>query len=288
MTLQGIDALNPPPSSAIKNAGKAFVVRYTKDCTAAELEADRAAGVLTVMVFESTGTDFSLGFPEGVLDAQLAQEQLAALGIPSAPVYFAIDQGTSDYSAVNAYLDGCASVLGLSRVGVYGDANVCTNARGHATYFWQTYAWSGGVAEGWVHLYQYLNGQTIDGYTVDLDKTVISDTEFGQVKYTEDDVLLIFEATVVAGEYKGQQAQFVSNGMFYRWIQNTTQLGDISQVVGPVFNKGPVQTWTPGQPVLDPGAFGTPADAVTAAMLGLPFGAFPQYTLSLSGTATAS
>lgn len=194
MTLQGIDALNPPPSGVIKSAGKAFVVRYTKDCTAAELEADRAAGVLTVMVFESTGTDFSLGFTEGVRDAQLAQEQLAALGIPSAPVYFAIDQGTSNYSAVNAYLDGCASVLGLSRTGVYGDANVCTNARGHATYFWQTYAWSGGVAEGWVHLYQYLNGQTIDGYTVDLDKTVVSDTEFGQVKWStpvgmEDDML---------------------------------------------------------------------------------------------------
>ncbi len=156
-----------------------------------------------------------------------------------------------------------------------------------------------GVAEPpyWVAYYDYIptipTGAVAKQYTDNppgnpYDTSAVADFWPGVDSIQEEDeVLLIFEATVVAGEYKGQQAQFVSNGMFYRWIQNTTQLGDISQVVGPVFNKGPVQTWTPGQPVLDPGAFGTPADAVTAAMLGVPFGPTPA-SYTLSGTATPS
>ena len=87
----------------------------------------------------------------------------------------------------------------------------------------------------------------------------------------EGEMLLVFTATVVGGPSTGVNAQFVSNGMRFRWIQNSNQLGDILNGTGPVFNSGPVQSWAANAPVADVGAFGNPDDPVTATMLGLPF-----------------
>lgn len=83
-------------------------------------------------------------------------------------------------------------------------------------------------------------------------------------------MLVVFTATVVAGPSTGVNAQFVSNGMRFRWIQNPSQLGDILNGPGLVFNSGPVQQW-PGGAVADVGAFGNPDDPETATMLGLTF-----------------
>lgn len=86
------------------------------------------------------------------------------------------------------------------------------------------------------------------------------------------EMLVIFYATVTAGQYKGVNAGFISNGMTFRWIRDTGQLGDIVNATGPAFNGGqPIETWSGGSPVADVGAFGVPADALTASMLGLPF-----------------
>lgn len=86
----------------------------------------------------------------------------------------------------------------------------------------------------------------------------------------ETRMLVVFTATVTAGQYKGVAAQFLADGIHFRWIENQQQLNDIVTATGPAFNRGPVQQW-PGGPVADPGAFGTPANQVTASMLGLPF-----------------
>ena len=273
MTLQGIDALYPPSSAQIKAAGKQFVVRYTRAVTATQLAADRAAGLATVLVFESSGVDFTGGAAQGQLDAQLAQKQLAGVGLKGRPVYFAIDAGTSLLQDVNAYLEGCCSVLGKPNVGVYGSYSVVTAALAGSwcTWFWQTYAWSNGQLNPQAHLYQYLNGQGLDGCTVDLDRTVVSDVNFGQIKW-EDDMLGIFVAKVVSavpGAAVGEEAQFLSNGVLFRWIVDGQQLADITGGTGPWFNGGqPVPTWAGGQPVADPGAFGSPSDTITAEMLG--------------------
>lgn len=98
-------------------------------------------------------------------------------------------------------------------------------------------------------------------------------------------MLLVFTATVVAGPSTGVKAQFVSNGMRYRWIQNPNQLGDILNGTGPVFNSGPVQQWAGGA-VADVGAFGNPDDPVTASMLGLPFPAGGGGAAPFSSTLT--
>ncbi len=286
MTLEGIDALNPPPSATIKAAGKSFVMRYTKDATRAELAADRAAGIETGLVFETTGTDFTGGWAQGAADAKLCQQQLASLGVPNAPAYFAIDQGTTDFAGVIAYFQGICATLGKPRVGAYGSDAVVTavmNA-GAATYFWQTYAWSSGMLNPKVHLYQYDNGQSIGGYGVDFTRTIASDVDFGQIKWgapQEADVKLgIFEFKVVAGPYAGQIGQFLSNGMQFRWIPPdftapdgtvVSPLADITQSTGPWFNGGaPVETWGNG-PVDDLFAFGLPLDPQAAEMTGQPY-----------------
>lgn len=195
MTLEGIDALNPPSSAQIKAAGKSFVVRYTRNVTVAELMADRVAGLATVLVFETSGVDFTGLAAQGQLDAQLAQQQMSAVGVRDQPVYFAIDASTSLLVDVNDYLSGCAGVVGLQNTGVYGSYSVVSAALAgrYAAYAWQTYAWSNGQLDPNAHLYQYLNGQTLDGFTVDLDRTVVSDTDFGQIKWgslpLEDEML---------------------------------------------------------------------------------------------------
>ena len=273
MTLEGLDALYPPSSAQIKAAGKSFVIRYTRNVTAAQLAEDRAAGLLTVLVFESSGVDFTGGNAQGQLDAQLARRQLSAVGLANQPVYFAIDAGTSLLQDVNLYLQGCCAVLGKPNVGVYGSYSVVTAALAGSwcAWFYQTYGWSAGQINPRAHLYQYLNAQTIDGFTVDLDRTLASDAEFGQIKW-EDDMLGIFVAKVVnavPGASVGEEAQFLANGVLFRWIVNGQQLADITGGTGPWFNGGlPVPTWNGASPVADPGAFGTPADPVTAEMLG--------------------
>ncbi len=301
MTLEGVDALDAPPSPEIAAAGKRFVCRYLKVATRAQLAADRAAGIDTVLIFESSGVDFTGLAAQGRLDATTAKAQCAALGVPGQPVYFAIDAGTTLLNEVNNYLSGCAEVLGLPLVGVYGSDLVVGAALAgrYCTYAWQTYAWSGGMLDPRVNLYQYLNGQSLAGYGVDLDRTVVSDVDFGQIKWggapQEADVKLgIFEFKVVAGPYAGQIGQFLSNGMQFRWIppdfvgadgSTVSPLTDITSSTGPWFNGGaPVETWGNG-PVADLFAFGLPLDPEAAEMTGQPY---PYGAPAASGGLTAA
>jgi hypothetical protein len=98
------------------------------------------------------------------------------------PVYFAVDWDASSgqQSAINACLDGAASVLGRDRVGIYGGYGPVSRApsSGHATWAWQTYAWSGGQWAKGAQLQQYSNGHTLGGVGCDYDRATTSD--FGQ------------------------------------------------------------------------------------------------------------
>jgi hypothetical protein len=192
--IEGVDfSFARPGAKALVAAGKHFVVRYLpyalggatdngKGLTAAEIREYRAAGLDIVLNFEWYAARMARGHDAGLTDARASQAAFTKLGIPDTlPVYFSADwdASTGDQAAIDAYLKAAASVLGPSRVGVYGGFNVVNRCRanGTARWFWQTYAWSAGRLSGAAHLYQYKNGQNING-SVDLTRALVP--EFGQ------------------------------------------------------------------------------------------------------------
>ena len=102
---------------------------------------------------------------------------MQGLGFPdTCPVYFSVDfdASLSQQAAINEYLQGAGSVLGLARIGVYGGINVVTRCKSNrtASWFWQTYAWSAGKVSPFAHVYQWKNTQTINGAGVDYDRAL--------------------------------------------------------------------------------------------------------------------
>jgi hypothetical protein len=179
---------SPKPSpSALKSAGVLFIVRYlshdpSKDLVKPELDAAVAAGLAVVANWEAGATNMLGGFSQGVDDAQNADGQASLLGMNGTPIYFSadFDETPGQDVPVEEYMRGVASVIGLSRTGVYGDYYVVKRVfdAGHARYGWQTYAWSGGQWEPRAQLRQTLNGITVAGVSADRDQSEAAD--FGQ------------------------------------------------------------------------------------------------------------
>lgn len=185
----GVDyAWGRPGVAALKAAGVRFACRYlSHDSTGKNLdraEADElsAAGIDIVVVWESTASRALDGHAAGAQDARDAEAQAKACGMPAGrPVYLAVDfDATGQTGAVNTYLDGAASVLGVDRVGIYGGYAAVHSALndGHATWAWQTYAWSAGQWDPRNHIEQYSNDHVIGGVGLDYDRAMKSD--FGQ------------------------------------------------------------------------------------------------------------
>jgi hypothetical protein len=151
--MKGLDyAWTHPPAAALKAAGFTFAARYlshdpSKNLSFAEAGLLRREGLDVVVVWESGAQDARRGRDGGIQDAVNAREQANSCGLTAVPVYFAVDYDAppGDQDAINAYLDGAASVIGRDRVGVYGGYWPLSRARaaGKATYFWGTVAWSG-------------------------------------------------------------------------------------------------------------------------------------------------
>lgn len=190
MAREGVDySWARPGAAALKRAGKDFAVRYLypdgaggKGLDIGEVQDFNANGVDILVVFESYVARPKEGRAAGVADAKTSQAELVRLGLPTGmPVYFAVDWDASagDQAAIDEYLRGCAEVLGADRVGVYGGIRVIQRcmASKSATWFWQTYAWSGGNVQEGIHLYQYSNGENING-AVDFNRTSLDN--FGQ------------------------------------------------------------------------------------------------------------
>ncbi|MBI5117596.1 LysM peptidoglycan-binding domain-containing protein [Candidatus Poribacteria bacterium] len=189
MSRQGVDySWARPGGATLKRAGKDFAVRYVpypghggKGLDAAERDDLRNNGVDIAMVFESYAKRPLEGFGAGVADAQASEAALAALGMSGMPLYFAVDWDTTEaqQAAIDDYLRGAASVIGKDRVGVYGSYYVCKRCRdnGTAKLLWQTYAWSGGQVLDGIHLFQYKNGQDLNGA---VDFTEARQDQFGQ------------------------------------------------------------------------------------------------------------
>jgi hypothetical protein len=170
-----------PTASGVKSAGYSFVVRYvggsaSKQITLSEAQSLKAAAVDLILVFESTATRMQAGFNAGVTDANTAVSQALAAGAPqNFFCYFAcdFDAQLSDQPAINDYLDGAASVLGsVQRVGFYGGYNPVKRVldAGKAAKGWQTLAWSSGLKDHRISLFQTGATVTIDGAVCDVDE----------------------------------------------------------------------------------------------------------------------
>lgn len=191
MTQLGVDySYGRPGGAALKAAGKTFAVRYLqpgdgRSLTKTELADLLAHDISVPLVWESVANRALGGEVDGIADGKAAKAAKAALGIgASVPVYFAVDfnAATTDLPTIDAYLGGVAQGLGGDLVGVYGGLRVirhCQSA-GSAKWFWQTYAWSGTptIWQPNTHMQQYLNGQSINGADVDLDRALVPN--FGQ------------------------------------------------------------------------------------------------------------
>lgn len=190
MSVFGVDyAWGRPGASALKKAGAKFVCRYLshdttgKDLTRAEAQQLSDAGLWVVVVWETTAKRALSGYDGGVADAEDAAKQARGCGMPSdRPVFFAVDfdAESGQQVAINAYLDGAASVLGRGRVGLYAGYWPLKRAfdAKKITYGWQTYAWSSGKWDSRAQLQQYSNDHAVNGVGVDYDRAVKDD--YGQ------------------------------------------------------------------------------------------------------------
>ncbi|MFR0351777.1 glycoside hydrolase domain-containing protein [Streptomyces sediminimaris] len=201
-SIPGLDyAWSHPGGAAVKAAGKKFACRYlspdrSKNLSRAEADDLAAHGVSSVVVWESTAKRPLSGKSAGAEDAKAAAAQAAACGMPSSrPIYFAVDFDATpgQQTAINAYLDGAASVLGRARVGVYGGYYVVKRALdgGHAKWAWQTFAWSGGQWDKRAAIRQGKQA-SIGGVSCDLNTALADD--YGQwmpgITPQEDDMQL--------------------------------------------------------------------------------------------------
>lgn len=214
MIIEGVDfSWGRPGGAALVAAGKHFVVRYLtgtgKALTAGEIKDYTAHNIAIAVVFESTaGRALTAGFAGGAADAKASETALKALGLGTLPVYFAVDRDTTsaNYANVDDYLNGAASVLGRERTGIYAEADLidhCAKVKS-ASWFWQTYAWSGGRISPNAHLYQYRNGQIINGSKVDFTRAL-------KLNYGQNEVSPVSPETPTPGDVVAINLQYALN-----------------------------------------------------------------------------
>lgn len=183
---------SPVPTPAeLTAAGISFVCRYLSTDTAKDLSADeyaayRTGGIDVVLIWETSASRMLDGRAAGIEDATAADALRTTLGVPGTPpIYFACDFDATPGNQVeiNDYLAGAASIIGRSRLGMYGGFWPLSRAftAGLITYGWQTTAWSGGMWDARAQLRQTINGVTVAGIDVDLDSALVAD--FGQATF---------------------------------------------------------------------------------------------------------
>lgn len=186
----GVDyAWGRPGPIALEHAGVHFAARYLshdrtgKDLTRAEAQALTDAGISLVCVWETSANEALNGYGAGRTDAWAAVKEAYSCGMPKdRPIYFAVDFDSSQaqQAAINAYLDGAASVMGKGATGIYGGYWPVKRAMdgGHCAFGWQTYAWSAGQWYPKAQLQQYSNDHIIGGVGLDYDRSTAKD--YGQ------------------------------------------------------------------------------------------------------------
>lgn len=167
--------------ASLKKAGYGFAMRYlwfagqgNSYLTADEVDDLLANGMQVGPIWETVANRASAGWDAGVYDAQRAQEQVSACGIPNAVIWFTIDFDASEgqQGAIKAYFDGAASVVGRDRVGCYAGYWPLKRLfdSGTITYGWQTRAWSGQNLDPRAHILQEIGYINVAG--IECDKNI--------------------------------------------------------------------------------------------------------------------
>ncbi|HEY4454177.1 MAG TPA: glycoside hydrolase domain-containing protein [Pseudonocardiaceae bacterium] len=187
---KGLDSNGDPDPGEVASAGYVFVSYYLTgpgSLTAAKVAACAAKGVAVIANFEQLANPTGRGSAGGTADARTALAAANACGIPAdRPIYFSLDFDvqSSDYVAVDAYLDGIAAVLPRNRIGIYSSTWCIDHAAGtgKASWFWQSM--SGGFSGGQnatlnarTHIWQR-GGTNVGGADCDWDYAITAD--YGQ------------------------------------------------------------------------------------------------------------
>jgi hypothetical protein len=216
VTATGVDYSFARPSPAgLKAEGYTFACRYlspppnSKNLSQAEAQQLWAAGVDIVANFEEGATNALNGQGQGVTDANIADSQSQADGIPAGrPIYFSVDfdAQSTDFAAIDAYFDGVASVIGIGRTGAYGGYAAIQHLfdAGKIRWGWQTYAWSNGAWDSRAQLRQVQNDITAAGDSACCDEDQAQAADFGQWHASSSDPC----ASAADGYYCGQSTQW--------------------------------------------------------------------------------
>ena len=205
-------AMRQIPAQDIRAAGHAGVINYVsmsrpgssfgaKPITLPYAKSLTAAGLVIVSNYQygkpggTAPSDFTRGYPGGVLDARTAwQLHSAAGGGQSAPVFFSVDDDINREqwnSVVLPWFRGINSVIGVQRTGIYGGIKACqwaaadgvigrSRSPGHV-WAWQTRSWSNGQIYPAAVLYQRIidtasnPGPVIGGIRVDVNDVLAQD-----------------------------------------------------------------------------------------------------------------
>ncbi|WP_182359916.1 DUF1906 domain-containing protein [Tomitella gaofuii] len=187
-----------PSARSIRAAGYKGAIRYCSDARAdwmagkpmarSEAEALQDAGLEVVSCYQygkGDTSDWLGGHEAGIHHATRGLELHRAAGGPDgAPLYMSIDSNPTraQFDAqVLPFLQGCESVLGHGRTGVYCNAPTIdwALAAGVGAYFWQ-HDWG---SEGRIHDAAHLHQRAIDSDTVDgigIDLNTIRTSDYGQ------------------------------------------------------------------------------------------------------------
>ncbi|MDC3414698.1 DUF1906 domain-containing protein [Aquibacillus sp. 3ASR75-11] len=172
------------------NEGYDFLCRYyapsgeDKLLSKSEAQDISNAGMDVVTVWEWGNTSAShFTYNNGLDDGRSAVSRALEVGQPfDTAIYFAVDYPASmeDISSIKDYFSGVQDAMNESRhyngggwvPGVYGSYMVVREMdNAGILYKWQTYTWSSGKVYDYNNIYQYSNGQTVCGHSVDYDSS---------------------------------------------------------------------------------------------------------------------
>lgn len=137
-------------------------------------------------IYESGSASWmSGGFAAGVAAGNWLKQQFAAAAFTPPCVYLAADSNTIPAVAVNACLDGAASVLGRAMVGLYGylPQLQAAQAGAHASRYWLTGHYVTPGSYPWINVYQCQGSQPSQYPTT---VSVSGQTGDGDIAFTAD------------------------------------------------------------------------------------------------------
>jgi hypothetical protein len=160
----------------------------SKNVTSKDVKAYHKAGIGVMLNWENNAGAPLAGAAQARADAteavRQARQLIKTVGYPPTGtliIYFSCDRDVNagQFGPIFAYYREARRICRAAGfgVGAYGEASLVTAlAKAKITDAeWQTYAWSNGAMSPDADFYQYRNGQTLGGASVDLDRIIHAD-----------------------------------------------------------------------------------------------------------------